>query len=64
MASHVVKGFALLRDKESKNPPITDFVNLRANGVTDFLSEKDIDLISYLHRNLELFLIFQSLPAH
>jgi len=63
MASHVVKGLALLRDKESISPAITDFVNLRANGVTNLLSEKNICLIGYLHRKLELFFIFQPLPA-
>ena len=39
MASHNVKGLALLRDKESIDPTITDFVNLRANGVSNLLSE-------------------------
>ena len=63
MASHIVKGLALLRDKESIDPAITDFVNLRANGVSNLLSEKDIYLIGCLHRNLELFFIFQPLPA-
>jgi hypothetical protein len=63
MASHVVKGLALLRDIEPIGPTITDFVNLRAKGVTHLLSEKNIYLIGYLHRNLELFFIFQPLPA-
>ena len=63
MASHMVKGLALLRDKESVNPAITDFVNLRANGVANLLFEKDIYPIGYLHRNLELFFIFQPLPT-
>jgi hypothetical protein len=63
MASHVVKGLAFLRDKESINPTITNFVNLRAKGVTNLLSEKDIYLVGYLHRNLELFPIFQPLPT-
>jgi hypothetical protein len=37
-------------------------VNLRANGVPNFLSEEDIYPIGCLHRNLELFFILQPLP--
>ena len=62
MASHIVKSLALLRDIEPIGPTITDFVNLRANGVTHLPPEKNIYLIGYFHGNLELFFIFQLLP--
>ena len=41
VASHVMKGFALLRDKESKSPTVADLINLGANDVTDFLLGKE-----------------------
>ncbi len=60
----MVEGLTFFRDIESEGPAITDFVDLRAKGMTNFLSEMDIDLIGYLHRDLELFSIFQPLPAY
>jgi hypothetical protein len=63
MASHMVKGLALLRDIKPIGPTIADLMNLRAKGVANFLFEKEIHPIGYFHRNLELFFIFQPLPA-
>jgi len=59
-----VEGLTLLGDKEFINPAITDLMNLRANGVPNFLFETDIYPIGYPHGNLELFFILQPLPAN
>lgn len=64
MASHIVKGLPLFRNKESINFAIPNLVDLPAKSMADFLLEESINPSSRLHCLLILFYILKLLPAN
>jgi hypothetical protein len=64
MASRIVKGFHLLRNKESISPAVMDLMDLRTKSMADFFLKKSMNPGGWLHGALQPFHILQPLSTN